>query len=210
MYFSDRKRADDRELQSFCRELGKVLASLGLRARSGMPAFLMANPNGDIKQALGELITKTNNHFRCQKPSLIVTLAHSSLHAGVYKTLKQHSEVDFGVPCQYLQLEKCLKQNGQIQYLANVGLKIKVKLGGSNSVVKDPFFSKPFMMLGADCTHPRPSELRRDATPPSVAALVGSYDQQASCFTSVATAQDPTMELIRDLGPMADELLKRF
>ena len=210
LYFPGRQRKDDRTLQLFCKELLKSLETLGLRVPQGPPSFLMANPNGDIRDALVTLIEKTNNHFKCQKPDLIVVLAHQDMHSGIYKTVTQHCEVEFGVACQYLLVEKCTDQKGQLQYLANVGLKINAKLGGCSAIVDDPFFKRPFMMLGADCTHPRPAELRRDAPPPSVAALVGSYDRYGSQYTSIAVAQDPKLELIKDLGAMANELVQRF
>ena len=210
LYFPGRNKANDKDLQSFCYEFLKALRMLGLQVPEELPAFLMANHHGDIQDALNTLIGKANKHFKCQKPGLIMVLAHQNMHSGLYKAVKQNCEVQFGVPCQYLLVEKCLDRKGQLQYLANVGLKVNAKLGGCSSVVKDQFFDRPFMMLGADCTHPRPSELRRDAPPPSVAALVGSYDRYGTQFTSVATAQDATVEMIRDIGSMVDELAKRF
>lgn len=60
------------------------------------------------------------------------------------------------------------------QYLANVALKINVKVGGRNTFLVDalsssiPLFrDKPTIIFGADVTHPHPGE---DSSP-SIAAV---------------------------------------
>ena len=64
------------------------------------------------------------------------------------------------------------------QYLANVALKINVKVGGRNTVLVDalsrriPLVSDiPTIIFGADVTHPHPGE---DSSP-SIAAVSPSY-----------------------------------
>ncbi|XP_039690881.1 protein argonaute 1 [Medicago truncatula] len=65
------------------------------------------------------------------------------------------------------------------QYLANVALKINVKVWGRNTVLGDalsrriPLVSdRPSIIFGADVTHPHPGE---DSSP-SIAAVVASQD----------------------------------
>lgn len=60
------------------------------------------------------------------------------------------------------------------QYMANVALKINVKVGGRNTVLRDavrrqiPLVSdRPTIIFGADVTHPHPGE---DSSP-SIAAV---------------------------------------
>ena len=212
LYFPQhsQRTAGDRELQNFCEAFQKAIFDLGISVPGKLPAFLKANPDGNIHEAVKDILQKVPNGFDGQNADLIVVLAHEKMHPGLYKAVKHACEVDFGVPCQYLLVDKCLNQKGQLQYLANVGMKVNAKLGGATCVVKEPLFDRPFMMLGADVTHPSPGELRRENPPPSVAALVGSWDRHGSQFTSVATAQDATHELIKDLRAMAEELLERF
>jgi eukaryotic translation initiation factor 2C len=64
------------------------------------------------------------------------------------------------------------------QYLANVALKINVKVGGRNTVLVDalsrriPLVSdRPTIIFGADVTHPHPGE---DSSP-SIAAVCFLY-----------------------------------
>lgn len=46
-------------------------------------------------------------------------------------------------------VEKALKSNGQLQYLGNIGLKVNLKLGGSNSKVDLALLKRSrVMMLG--------------------------------------------------------------
>lgn len=98
-----------------------------------------------------------------------------------------------------------------MQYLGNVGLKINLKLGGRNSCVREPlFYKKRFMMVGGDCSHPSPGQLRMNPPPPSFVALTGSYDPECVLYTAVASAQPATVELIADIRPMFKELLVRF
>lgn len=102
-------------------------------------------------------------------------------------------------------------QRGLQQYLANIGLKVNVKLGGINSVVAEPLFRKSkWMMLGGDVSHPSPGQLRMNPPPPSFSALSASWDKDCSAYTSVASAQPGGAEMIADFSAMAKELLNRF
>ena len=204
------RTAGDRELQDFCEAFRGAMFDLGISVPGKLPAFLKANSEGNIQEAVQTLLRKVPNGFDGKKADLLVVLAHEKMPTGLYKAVKHACETDFGVPCQYLVVEKALNQKGQLQYLANVGMKVNAKLGGATCAVREPLFDKAFMMLGADVTHPSPGELHRENPPPSVTALVGSWDRFGSQFTSVATAQEGTVELIKDLRVMAETVLDRF
>lgn len=108
-------------------------------------------------------------------------------------------------------VDKAMSPRGQPQYLANIGLKINVKLGGINSTVSEPLFSKArWMLLGADTSHPSPAQLRMDPPPPTYAALSASWDRACCAYTAVATAQFSRQQTISDFDVMATELLERF
>lgn len=72
---------------------------------------------------------------------------------------------------------------GQLQYLANLTLKINQKIGGKNCKLVGSLVGmfpvlggnrgSPFIVFGADVTHPT----SRDQSEPSVGAVVASMDR---------------------------------
>ena len=86
--------------------------------------------------------------------------------------LKRICETDLGLVSQCCLHKHVYKMSKQ--YLANVALKINVKVGGRNTVLVDaisrriPLVSDvPTIIFGADVTHPHPGE---DSSP-SIAAV---------------------------------------
>lgn len=86
--------------------------------------------------------------------------------------LKRICETDLGLVSQCCLTKHVFKMSKQ--YLANVALKINVKVGGRNTVLVDaisrriPLVSdRPTIIFGADVTHPHPGE---DSSP-SIAAV---------------------------------------
>lgn len=86
--------------------------------------------------------------------------------------LKRICETDLGVISQCCLAKHVFRMSKQ--YLANVALKINVKVGGRNTVLVDalswriPLVSdRPTIIFGADVTHPHPGE---DSSP-SIAAV---------------------------------------
>lgn len=69
---------------------------------------------------------------------------------------------------------------GRLQYVANLGMKINHKVGGVNTKVAGKasqtfpvIGTKPFIVFGADVTHPTGF----DSSEPSVAAVVATMDE---------------------------------
>ena len=86
--------------------------------------------------------------------------------------LKRICETDLGIVSQCCLTKHVFRMSKQ--YLANVALKINVKVGGRNTVLVDaisrriPLVSdRPTIIFGADVTHPDPGE---DSSP-SIAAV---------------------------------------
>jgi eukaryotic translation initiation factor 2C len=75
---------------------------------------------------------------------------------------------------------KIKKEKGQMQYYANVALKVNAKMGGVNHVVDETnmgWLKKMglTMIMGADVTHPGPGSVKGT---PSIAAVVASVDEK--------------------------------
>ncbi|ONM14924.1 argonaute1c [Zea mays] len=115
--------------------------------------------------------------------------------------LKRICETDLGLVSQCCLTKHVFKMSKQ--YLANVALKINVKVGGRNTVLVDaltrriPLVSdRPTIIFGADVTHPHPGE---DSSP-SIAAVVASQDwPEVTKYAGLVSAQAHRQELIQDL-----------
>ncbi|KAK6161445.1 hypothetical protein DH2020_004826 [Rehmannia glutinosa] len=115
--------------------------------------------------------------------------------------LKRICETDLGLISQCCLTKHVFKINKQ--YLANVSLKINVKMGGRNTVLLDaiscriPLVSDiPTIIFGADVTHPENGE----ETSPSIAAVVASQDwPEVTKYAGLVCAQAHRQELIQDL-----------
>lgn len=102
-------------------------------------------------------------------------------------------------------------------YARNVGMKLNLRLGNKNhSVMPDEIQkcmtgnankNKPFMLLGADVVHPSGGCI--DGTP-SIAAVVGSIDQDFGKFRGSARRQAPRAEIIADMEIMVLERLRAY
>lgn len=108
-------------------------------------------------------------------------------------------------------VEKALSAKGQAQYIANIGLKANVKLGGINSIVPEPLFrNSRWMLVGGDTSHPSPAQLRMNPPPPTFSALTATWDKSCTAYSSVASAQLSKDQMITDFPILFDELLKRY
>ncbi|CAM0944727.1 unnamed protein product [Alopecurus aequalis] len=115
--------------------------------------------------------------------------------------IKRICETDLGLVSQCCLTKHIFKRSPQ--YLANVALKINVKVGGRNTVLVDalsrriPLVSdRPTIIFGADVTHPHPGE---DSSP-SIAAVVASQDwPEVTKYAGLVSAQTRRQELIEDL-----------
>jgi eukaryotic translation initiation factor 2C len=115
--------------------------------------------------------------------------------------LKRICETELGLISQCCLTKHVFKISKQ--YLANVSLKINVKMGGRNTVLVDaiscriPLVSDiPTIIFGADVTHPENGE----ESSPSIAAVVASQDwPEVTKYAGLVCAQAHRQELIQDL-----------
>ena len=148
LYLSGSRRPlDDRALEALKEALSSSLTALGLRIPNTFP-HLIGNPQGDMKEILSNIYGKTGSLFN-RKPNLFFILLHDGANPLIYKLIKSVCEVDQGVASQVMIAEKATSSRGQVQYLANVGLKVNLKLGGANTSVGMPLVGGlPIMILG--------------------------------------------------------------
>ncbi|KAK2367885.1 protein argonaute [Trifolium repens] len=122
-------------------------------------------------------------------------------NGSLYGDLKRICETDLGLISQCCLAKYVIKINRQ--YLANVALKINVKMGGRNTVLLDALSWKiplvsdiPTIIFGADVTHAESG----DENCPSIAAVVASQDwPEVTKYAGLVCAQPHREELIQDL-----------
>ena len=87
------------------------------------------------------------------------------------------------------------------QYCGNLVLKINAKLGGQHSLLAGqgnapklfPYENQPFMIIGADVTHP----MGFNRSTPSIASVVGSIDRYATRYAERSRLQGHRVEMIQ-------------
>eukprot|EP00899_Mesostigma_viride_P022769 jgi/Mesvir1/3677/Mv14966-RA.1 len=129
-----------------------------------------------------------------------------------YGAIKRVGDTELSVPSQCMVAKHVTKEGNALrQYLANIALKINVKLGGKNVALTPPgpiptrellprtacaLAWEPTMVLGADVSHATAFERGS----PSIAAVVASMDWPACTkYRAAIRAQDGKKEIIQDL-----------
>ncbi|XP_010270731.1 PREDICTED: protein argonaute 1-like isoform X2 [Nelumbo nucifera] len=188
--------------RGFCHELAQMchVSGMAFNPEPILPPY-SARPD-QVERAL-----KTRYHDAMAKLQpqgkeldlLIVILPDNN--GSLYGDLKRICETDLGIVSQCCLTKHVFRMSKQ--YLANVALKVNVKVGGRNTVLVDalsrriPLVSdRPTIIFGADVTHPHPGE---DSSP-SIAAVVASQDwPEVTKYAGLVCAQAHRQELIQDL-----------
>ncbi|KAH9916915.1 ribonuclease H-like domain-containing protein [Fomitopsis serialis] len=182
----------DPELRSVVQGFMAMCRKSGMQVGRDEPAYAAVplprkDPADPIrKKAIGAIRTRLMSIS--PKPSMVlVILSNGDKH--VYSGIKHLCDV-------YLDVPTIRKEKGQVQYYANVALKVNMKMGGS-----------PTMLVGMDVTHPGFGTVKGT---PSIAAVVGSVDKQYGQFPATLRIQESKKEMITDLAAMMEERLNAF
>ncbi|KAH7653568.1 eukaryotic translation initiation factor 2C protein [Dioscorea alata] len=196
------RNVQDNLARGFCHELAQMCHISGM---DFAPEPILQPSSSRPEHVERALKARYNDAMNILKPEgkeldlLIVILPDNN--GSLYSDLKRICETDLGLVSQCCLTKHVFKMSKQ--YLANVALKINVKVGGRNTVLMDaltrriPLVSdRPTIIFGADVTHPHPGE---DSSP-SIAAVVASQDwPEVTKYTSRVSAQAHRQELIQDL-----------
>jgi eukaryotic translation initiation factor 2C len=156
---------------AFCAELAHMCQTSGMAFR-GEPIVPVQSVRPEhAERALSHLCEDVKKRTKDKGLDLLVAILPDS-NGSLYGDLKKHCETVLGVVSQCCLTKHVYKMSKQ--YMANVALKINVKVGGRNTVLVDaltrriPLVSDiPTIIFGADVTHPHPGE---DSSP-SIAAV---------------------------------------
>ncbi|XP_024534515.1 protein argonaute PNH1 [Selaginella moellendorffii] len=184
----------------FCAELALMCQISGM-AFTPEPIVPVQPARPDqVERALKMLCGEVQSKAKGKELELLIAILPDS-NGALYGDLKRICETDLGLISQCCLTKHVYKMTKQ--YLANVALKINVKVGGRNTVLVDalsrriPLVSDiPTIIFGADVTHPHPGE---DSSP-SIAAVVASQDwPEVTKYAGLVCAQAHRQELIQDL-----------
>ncbi|GMH35414.1 hypothetical protein BSKO_03282 [Bryopsis sp. KO-2023] len=199
-------------LLSFIQGLISMLKELGIKLPEGMPPLCHGDPRRNPMGPMSEAKDKAIAQFK--KVNLMMVLLPTK-DSALYNSVKACGNVQLGVTTQCFVTRSAgigSPPRGRLQYLANIGIKINHKVGGVNTKVAGPVADafpvvgkKPFIVFGADVTHPGGF----DESEPSVAAVVASMDPYLGQYQARIITQPHRQELI-DLRVPAKDLLKAF
>ncbi|KAL8188583.1 hypothetical protein R6Q57_029871 [Mikania cordata] len=220
------RNVQDNTARTFCQELAQMCYISGMEFNPDPVLTALSGRPEQVERVLKARFHDAMTKLQPQKKELdllIVILPDNN--GSLYGDLKRICETDLGIVSQCCLTKHVFKMSKQ--YLANVALKINVKVGGRNTVLRDAISRRipnvsdvPTIIFGADVTHPHPGE---DSSP-SIAAVVASQDwPEITKYAGLVCAQAHRQELIQDLfkewqdpnkgkmsGGMIKELLVSF
>ncbi|XP_052199612.1 protein argonaute PNH1-like isoform X2 [Diospyros lotus] len=186
--------------RGFCDQLVQMCQSSGMEFNSEPIIPIYSARPDQVKKALKYVCSAAANKLGGKELELLIAILPDN-NGSLYGDLKRICETELGLISQCCLTKHVLKISKQ--YLANVSLKINVKMGGRNTVLLDavkwkiPLVSDiPTIIFGADVTHPESGE---DCSP-SIAAVVASQDwPEVTKYAGLVCAQPHRQELIQDL-----------
>ncbi|GLT28951.1 hypothetical protein SLA2020_038510 [Shorea laevis] len=194
------RNVQDSSAHDFCQELVQMCQICGMEFnRDPVIPIYSARPD-QVKKALKYVYHAASTKLEGKELELLIAILPNN-NGSLYGDLKRICETDLGLISQCCLAKHVSKISRQ--YLANLSLKINVKMGGRNTVLLDalswriPLVSDiPTIIFGADVTHP---ECGEDSTP-SIAAVVASQDwPEVTKYAGLVCAQPHRQELIQDL-----------
>ncbi|KAF8513192.1 Piwi domain-containing protein [Gautieria morchelliformis] len=199
----------DAELANLIRAFKESCSTSGMTV--GDPSLIRGANISEEQRDSNLLHQKLLTSLQSMKDSSFVLVILSNGDKRVYAAIRRICDIELGIPATCTQSPKIRSEKGQMQYMANVALKINAKLGGVNHAldrVSSKWLSSPVTMLvGMDVTHPGPGSAKGT---PSIAGVVASYDPDHCVYPASLRLQESKKEMIDDLSPMMVERLQLF
>jgi len=194
------RNVQENYVRSFCFELAQMCQTSGMDFQIEPFVPVRSVHPEHSSRALLQLCDEVKRRTEGKGLDLLIAILPDN-NGALYGDLKKQCETNIGVVSQCCLTKHVFRMSKQ--YLANVALKINVKVGGRNTVLVDaltrrmPLVSDiPTIIFGADVTHPHPGE---DLSP-SIAAVVASQDwPEVTKYAGLVCAQAQRQELIQDL-----------
>ncbi|KEY70180.1 hypothetical protein S7711_03401 [Stachybotrys chartarum IBT 7711] len=185
-------------------EFANVLRSLGMRVETAIEGERESDIQSPGDPKLEELI-----RLSATKGLKLLFLVLPSEDSALYNRIKQLGDVKYGVATVCIVGSKFAKAEN-IQYMANVALKVNLKMGGCNHVLDDsrlPLLRQnKTMIVGIDVTHPSPGS---SSSAPSIAGMVANVDSTLGQWPAALKIQHQARrEMVDELESMMTSRLK--
>ncbi|RAL03580.1 putative RNA interference and gene silencing protein (Qde2) [Aspergillus ibericus CBS 121593] len=161
----------------------------------------------DMKAKISHIVSDL---MATHKPLLILVVLPAQ-DTVLYNCVKRVCDLDYGVRNVNVLAKNLSKDRGLPQYLANVALKVNLKLGGVNQLIARTELGLigegKTMLVGVDVTHPSPGS---SSSAPSVAGMVASIDSSLGQWPAELRVQASRQEMVDDLDAMLKVHLHRW
>lgn len=189
----------DQDFNTKIDEFQLKLRELGIQVANYVPGVHLQTNSQKVESDIDHWI----NRFAInpKPPRLLFVVIPDSISVPVYNRIKYMCDVKEGILNVCVLESKFARSNPQ--YLANVGLKFNLKLGGINHSI-DPaklglIAQKKTMVVGIDVTHPAPGSSKKA---PSVAGIVASVNEWLGQWPAELRIQSGGQEMVADLEEM--------
>lgn len=181
------------------KEFRAQLANLGLNPGVPVDGPQITVNHGNVRAEIRRMIQAIKSRYPLTQAVLVIVPEVAKTM--VFNYVKYICDIEEGIINVCVLDSKFAKATAQ--YLANVGLKFNLKLGGRNhdlnpsrlGVIRD----KTTMVVGIDVTHPSPGA-PLDAH--SVAGIVASVDERLGQWPATIRIQTGRQEMVDDLKEM--------
>ncbi|KAJ1914760.1 hypothetical protein H4219_004640 [Mycoemilia scoparia] len=206
LVLDNQRKVPDDAVKKFVTQLVTTCVNTGMRVTLKQPPIRYANPMGNLEKEVKDTGSACFAKTKVRPQLVLIVLPNNG--ASLYMSLKRVAYVNLGIHTQCMLSKHVFRPN--IQYCANLCLKINTKLGGTNTTMDPQFLGDyqkiPTLILGADVTHQRTI----DAQAPSIAAVVGSVNLEGSKYTATLQKQPPRTEIIQNLSEIVKSHLVQF
>ncbi|KAK9837636.1 hypothetical protein WJX74_001800 [Apatococcus lobatus] len=199
-------------LEVFMLEFLHLMRKRGIRCPTNLPDIVWHNPQtsfpGESMEAAKQVAERTFG----TPPSILFVCVPRKEKDSAYEPMKRAGDSFLGIVSQCFCANKAgigePYRGRREQYLSNLAMKVNAKLGGKNLQLPDtpdlpPWTKRPYMVLGADVTHP----MGFSESEPSIAAVVGSMDRYLSRYAAEVQLQPHRLEIIQGLRQAVAKLL---
>ncbi|KAH0562950.1 hypothetical protein GP486_002483 [Trichoglossum hirsutum] len=195
-------------LQQKLREFSTILKDSGMRIpahnpKDGIRKVLSGTPGDEANDRL--LSDGFKSAAGMGVKFLLVILSNENRLT--YARVKRLGDMQFGIPTVCVVAGSFASKGPR--YMANVGLKINIKLGGVNqSICPDHLGTVrdgKTMVVGIDVTHPSKESMEGA---PSIAGVVASVDRRLAQWPASIRLQTSRVEMVEELGEMITERLR--
>lgn len=170
---------------------------------------LQANRTGN-----DQMLDQKFEKLKRERTKLIVVVL-ADKDAQLFSRIKYLADVKYGIHTLCIQPKfdsktRRMQLNTGPYYLANLALKINLKLGGVNHQLmrETTALMGKTMFIGVDVTHPTGSEASSKA--PSIACVVANVDQMLGQWPASIRAQGHRVELVAEIKDMVMERLSSW